>query len=115
MSNRKTPRCHWCKSDAERIDYREVDGITSKIATCNFCVSMSTKYLLARRYKPRPDSIHLDKLIEIHSISYNHIWYEVHVDATEERKIFETFAEYGEVTPEIYKHLEEVISKIDNI
>ena len=62
----------------------------------------------------RKDSINLDKLIEIWSISYNGIWYEVHVNATEEREIYDTFAEYGEVTPEIYKHLEKVVSEIDN-
>jgi len=63
----------------------------------------------------RPDSYHIDKLLEIYGISYKGIWYEVHVDSTEERKIEKTFAEYGEVTPEIYKHLEQVISKIDNV
>ena len=65
--------------------------------------------------EPREDCIHLDRLNEIWSISYKGIWYEVHVDATEERKIYDTFAESGEITPEIYKHLEEEVSKIDNI
>jgi hypothetical protein len=65
----------------------------------------------------REDSIHLDKLIEIYGISYKGIWYEVHVNNDihkKERRIEQTFAEIDKVTPEIYKHLEEVVSKIKN-
>jgi len=76
---------------------------------------MSTAYLLDRKYNPRPDCCDLEKTREVYAISYNHIWYEVHVDSTGEREIEEIFAEYGEVTPEIYKHLEKVVSEIDNI
>ena len=63
----------------------------------------------------REDSIDLDKLIEIFSISYNGVYYEVHVDATDERSIFDVFAESGEVTDDIRTHLDEVVSKIDNV
>ncbi len=47
MSDKKQNRkCHWCTKDAERIDYREVDGMTSKIVTCNECFEISTEHLI---------------------------------------------------------------------
>lgn len=57
----------------------------------------------------------LHKLIEILAHQHNGVWYEIHVDATEERYIMEVFAESGEVTDEILEALEEEVSKIDNI
>jgi len=69
----------------------------------------------------------LDKIIEIWSIKLNGIgsevkftnesWYEVHVEinhnpADGERNIIEVFPEYGEVTDNIRKKLEEEINKI---
>jgi len=59
--------------------------------------------------------MHVDKLIEILGHKLNGVWYELHVDATEERFIMEIFAEKGEVTDEIRKALEEAVAKIDNI
>jgi hypothetical protein len=75
--------------------------------------------LAYNHFNPKPvvreDSIELFKLVEMHNISYNGVYYEVHVDATDERSIFDVFAESGEVTDEIRTHLDEVVSKIDNI
>lgn len=52
MSDKKTNRkCHWCTNDAERLDYREVDGMTSKIVTCNECFEISTEHLIKLKYK----------------------------------------------------------------
>jgi hypothetical protein len=59
--------------------------------------------------------MHLDKKIEILGHQLNGVWYELHVDATEQRKIFEIFAERGEVTEEIWDELQEEVDKIDNI
>ena len=58
--------------------------------------------------------IQLDKLIEIWSIKFNGIYYEVHVDATRDREIEQTFAEVGEVTDEIKTELQTIVSRIDN-
>jgi hypothetical protein len=114
MEKKQAPKCQWCPSDATQIDYREVDGITSKILTCPDCFKLSTKYLLNRKYNPRPDSCSIDKKIEILSISINHVWYEVHVNATEQRTVGEIFPEYGEVTPEIMDKIEAMVAKMDN-
>ena len=57
----------------------------------------------------------LDKLIEIRSTQLNGVWYELHVDATEERFIMDIFAEKGEVTDEIREALEKAVANIDNI
>ncbi len=59
--------------------------------------------------------MHLDKLIEILGHQHNGVWYELHVDATEERFIMDIFAEKGEVTDEIREALEKAVANIDNI
>ena len=44
--------CNWCKNEATRHDYREVDGMTSKIKTCESCFKIETKKLLTfKNYK----------------------------------------------------------------
>lgn len=43
-------KCKWCDRDAERLDYREIDGITSKIHSCLQCFMLDTKYLIDRSY-----------------------------------------------------------------
>ena len=58
--------------------------------------------------------IQLDKLIEIWSIKFNGIYYEVHVDATRDREIEQTFAEKGEVTDEIKTELQTIVSRNTN-
>ena len=58
------------------------------------------------------EDIQLDKLIEIWSIKFNGTYYEVHVDATEEREIEQIFAEVGDVTDEIKTELQTIVSKI---
>ena len=52
--------------------------------------------------------------IEIWNYFYDGIWYEIHVNATEQRFIKEVFAERGEVTPELLAHFEEVIDNINH-
>ncbi len=44
------PKCFWCSKTATRKDYREIDGITSKILTCEKCVKISTESLLNIKY-----------------------------------------------------------------
>jgi hypothetical protein len=39
-------KCKWCGKDATTIDYREVDGMTSKIKSCDECYKLDTKYLI---------------------------------------------------------------------
>ena len=67
----------------------------------------------------RENSIHLDNKIEIWGISYNGVWYEVHVDATEERRVFDIFAEYsdkltGDIPEDALDYISDTVSKIDN-
>jgi hypothetical protein len=62
MDKNNPPRCKWCLHNAVRNDYREIDGVTSKILTCDFCFNKSTEYLL--KYKNRGCencSLNLDK------------------------------------------------------
>lgn len=44
----KPIRCYWCNSKAVRRDYREINGTTSKILSCEKCVNLSTAFLLER-------------------------------------------------------------------
>ena len=44
--------CSWCEQDATTKDYREVDGVLSKMLSCDKCFNLSTKYLLKRKYPP---------------------------------------------------------------
>lgn len=54
MSEEKSKRkCHWCPKDAERVDYREVDGMTSKIVTCSECFEISTEHLIKLQNEQR--------------------------------------------------------------
>jgi len=50
MSDEKKLKCHWCERDAERFDYREVDGMTSKIKSCTVCFEISTERLIDLKY-----------------------------------------------------------------
>lgn len=47
--SKKAVKCKWCKNQATQKDYREIDGITSKINSCNSCLNISTKTLLNRK------------------------------------------------------------------
>jgi hypothetical protein len=57
----------------------------------------------------------LEKRIEILAHQLRGIWYEIHVDSTEQREIFNVFAESGEVTDEIRTELQAEVDKINNI
>ena len=50
----KRPKCAWCDNQATRPDYRTIDGMTSKIPSCDDCFEISTKALLKRKYPPKP-------------------------------------------------------------
>jgi hypothetical protein len=57
----------------------------------------------------------LSKKIEIWDAQYAGLWFELHVDATEERRLIDLFCEtVSGVTDDAYTHFEELISKIDN-
>ena len=56
----------------------------------------------------------LETKIEIWNYQYNGIWYELHVDATEQRFLTEVFAERGEVTAELLAHFQEVVDNINH-
>lgn len=60
------------------------------------------------------ENLDLYKKIEIWNYQYNGVWYELHVDATEERTVFDVFAEKGKVTDEMRNHFDEVVSKINH-
>ena len=47
MENNK-PKCHWCSNQATRIDYRCIDGMTSKLVSCDKCFTIATKVLLKK-------------------------------------------------------------------
>jgi len=51
MKDKKKMSCHWCDQTAVRIDYRTIDGITSKIVSCDDCFKLSTNHLLKRKYE----------------------------------------------------------------
>jgi hypothetical protein len=53
------------------------------------------------------------KKLEVFNYRHNGTWYEIHVDATEERFITDVFAEKGKVTEELINHFESVIKKIE--
>ena len=57
----------------------------------------------------------LEKRIEILAHQLRGIWYEIHVDSTEQREIFNVFTESGEVTDDIWAELQEEVDKINNI
>jgi hypothetical protein len=46
MKNSIVYKCYWCNNKATKIDYRTIDGITSKLVSCNDCFEVSTKKLL---------------------------------------------------------------------
>jgi len=46
LMEKNKPKCYWCENQATRIDYRCIDGITSKIISCDVCFNISTKKLL---------------------------------------------------------------------
>ena len=57
----------------------------------------------------------LSKKIEIWDAQYAGLWFELHVDATEERRLIDLFCETTSgITDDAYTHFEELISKIDN-
>jgi hypothetical protein len=60
------------------------------------------------------NNLSLETKIEIWNYFYDGIWYEIHVNATEQRFIKEVFAETGEITPELLAHFEEVIDNINH-
>jgi hypothetical protein len=60
------------------------------------------------------NNLSLETKIEIWNYRYDGIWYEIHVNATEQRFIKEVFAETGEVTAELLAHFEEVIDNINH-
>lgn len=43
------PKCYWCDKPAEVKDYREIDGITSKILSCMECAHISTASLIKKQ------------------------------------------------------------------
>ncbi len=57
-------------------------------------------------------TIFISKKIEVLNYKYNGTWYEIHVDATEERFIIDVFAEKGKITEELMNHFENVIKEI---
>ena len=39
-------KCYWCNNKATKIDFRTIEGITSKLISCDSCFEVSTKKLL---------------------------------------------------------------------
>jgi len=62
--------CKWCKNDATISDYREIDGITSKVHSCESCFGLSTDFLLARR-----DKEVLTSKLEIKGFVLGDVWH----------------------------------------
>ena len=57
----------------------------------------------------------LSKKIEIWDAQYAGLWFELHVDATEERRLCDLFCEATSgITEDAIAYFEELISKIDN-
>jgi len=51
------------------------------------------------------------KTIEIWDIKHEGVWFELHVDATEENRLIDLFSEAGEVTQEQIEYFENLIKK----
>jgi hypothetical protein len=47
MSEIKTP-CKWCGCTATLRDYREINGTTTPVASCDVCKHLTTEYLINR-------------------------------------------------------------------
>jgi hypothetical protein len=47
----KKPKCKFCNNDATTHDWRNVDGQTSKVLSCDDCIIIPTDVLLARNDK----------------------------------------------------------------
>jgi len=45
----KTIKCYWCNNEAEGTDYRDFNGVVSKIHTCKKCFEISTEHLRKRK------------------------------------------------------------------
>jgi len=57
----------------------------------------------------------LSKKIEIWDVQFNGLWFELHVDATEDRRLIDLFCESTSgITDEAMNHFEKLISNIDN-
>lgn len=64
----------------------------------------------------KKQELFLHQKTEIWAYRYNGVWYELHVDSTEERKIFEIFSEKNDIiTDEIRSHLEDVVGCLKKI
>lgn len=51
--NKNVCNCYWCDNKATKVDYRTIDGITSKLVSCDICFELSTKYLLKKVKKDK--------------------------------------------------------------
>jgi hypothetical protein len=104
--------------DSQKLDYdmpRSFDNF-EKFLSIIYTVELGRMHELVDKAKARlEDAVDcgVDKLIEIRSFKIKGIFYEVHVDATEARSIFEIFPERGVVTAEIREKLEEAVNKIE--
>jgi hypothetical protein len=49
--DKKAPKCKYCKNTADFMDYREVDGVVSKIPSCKICQGYSNNF----HYNPDKD------------------------------------------------------------
>lgn len=56
----------------------------------------------------------LEAKIEIWNYQYDGIWYELHVDATEQRFLKQVFAERGDLTSDLMEHFESVVDGINH-
>ena len=56
----------------------------------------------------------LEAKIEIWNYQYEGIWYELHVDATEQRFLKQVFAERGDLTSDLMAHFESVVDNINH-
>lgn len=53
---------------------------------------------------------------EVYAYQYNGVWYELHVNATDERYLSEVFSENPKevIIDELFAHFEEIVKKLDH-
>lgn len=70
-------KCDYCGNDATRKDYREIDGITGKVLSCDTCVSLTNKGVKDMRHeyeKLKEEFLNFDMVDGIFESAMNQFW-----------------------------------------
>lgn len=83
--SKTAPKCKWCDSPATKKEYRELNGVTSKIPCCDVCSELSTEFL---RMKPEE---------KVKVLLEERKWYSDFADAVQaNHRVYESACEYAD-------------------